>query len=299
MKIRRFKIIGLCLSAVILFTSCADTETSQNISFSAGSVENSVIETTAVTTPVPQTTVTTTTTAKTTPPPETTVITTTTAETTPPPETTVTTTTTAGTTPPIKTFTIWSLGVNEDSSFTSSIYSDIDCLDYIGSYGEGCTLTAVKTIKDKGVYQLEDGNYAKISDWSNTPHQVEEMFLHPTEHMDEIKQYIVNDGEKNFDLIHDDNENWVPKGSSWFSPHVYDKNSIGHKTKDTIVNTVRENYERGHMSKGKTFRIYIEKVKYEECGEFGYSVDVVTGRPAMSREEFEALDAYAVYFLRG
>ena len=55
-------------------------------------------------------------------------------------------------------------------------YSDMDCTDAVSGYLTGTKKIAVKTYKDKGLYLIEDGLYARMSDFTTTPFVVEKWF---------------------------------------------------------------------------------------------------------------------------
>ena len=55
-------------------------------------------------------------------------------------------------------------------------YSDMDCTDAVSGYLTGTKIIAVKTYKDKGLYLIEDGLYARMSDFTTTPFVVEKWF---------------------------------------------------------------------------------------------------------------------------
>lgn len=57
------------------------------------------------------------------------------------------------------------------------LYDNIDCRGYaVEGYLTGTKLIAVKTYKDKGTYLLENGLYARMSDFTTTPFVVEKWF---------------------------------------------------------------------------------------------------------------------------
>ena len=57
------------------------------------------------------------------------------------------------------------------------LYDNIDCSGYaVEGYLTGTKLIAVKAYKDKGVYLLENGLYARMSDFTTTPFVVEKWF---------------------------------------------------------------------------------------------------------------------------
>ncbi len=55
-------------------------------------------------------------------------------------------------------------------------YSDVNCTDAVAGYLRGTKIIAVKTYKDKGLYLIEDGLYARMSDFTTTPFVVEKWF---------------------------------------------------------------------------------------------------------------------------
>lgn len=55
-------------------------------------------------------------------------------------------------------------------------YSDMECTDAVSGYLTGTKIIAVKTYKDKGLYLIEDGLYARMSDFTTTPFVVEKWF---------------------------------------------------------------------------------------------------------------------------
>lgn len=57
------------------------------------------------------------------------------------------------------------------------LYDNVDCRGYaVEGYLTGTKLIAVKTYKDKGTYLLENGLYARMSDFTTTPFVVEKWF---------------------------------------------------------------------------------------------------------------------------
>ena len=201
-------------------------------------------------------------------------------------------------TKPQNTFTVYALGgTGKGYDVYTNIYDDEDCTVFAKGLLVGMKLTVVETIKDKGVYKLDDGRYVKISDTTKTD-PVEKMYYYPFD-LDAIKKVIVDDAVNNYGLINDDDPNWVPEGSSWNVPLVIDADSSPNLVKSQVESFADADYSVAQMKKGDYFKVYIEKIPYEKADKFGYSYDPFTGKLFYSKEEFEQLDAYAIYFLRG
>lgn len=158
-------------------------------------------------------------------------------------------------------------------------------------------LTVVETIKDKGVYKLDDGRYVKISDTTKTD-PVEKMYYYPFD-LEAIKQRIIDDAVNDYGLVLLDDPTWTTEGSSWNVPLVIDADSSPNLVKSQVESFADANYSVAQMKKGNYFKVYIEKIPYEKADKFGYAYDPFAGKLVYSKEEFEQLDAYAIYFLQG
>ena len=67
--------------------------------------------------------------------------------------------------------------LNTAGDTDACLYDNIDCSGYaVEGYLTGTKLIAVKAYKDKGVYLLENGLYARMSDFTTTPFVVEKWF---------------------------------------------------------------------------------------------------------------------------
>ena len=124
------------------------------------------------------------------------------------------------------------------------------------------------------------------------------MYHYPFD-LEALRQHIIDDAVNNYGLVYLYDPEWVPEGSTWFAPSVIDKNENPAKLKQDLASLVSFSFKFGGMKKGDYFNIYIEKIPYENAKKFGYGYDPFTGELAYSKEEFEQLDAYAIYFLRG
>ena len=95
-------------------------------------------------------------------------------------------------------------------------YSDMDCTDAVSGYLTGTKIIAVKTYKDKGLYLIEDGLYARMSDFTTTPFVVEKWFNTATFDAKKVRQFIIDIAVKDFGLVL--NEEMTIDDSSWFAP---------------------------------------------------------------------------------
>ena len=161
----------------------------------------------------------------------------------------------------------------------------------------GEKLDVVEILKDKGLYKLTGGDCVKISETTKT-NPIEKIYYYPFD-LDALRQHIIDDGEKNYGLVHNDSPEWTLDNATWFAPSVIDKNENPAKLKQDLASLVSFSFKFGGMQAGDTFKIYIEKISYERAKNFNYGYDPFTGELAYSKEEFEQLDAYAIYFFRG
>ena len=158
----------------------------------------------------------------------------------------------------------------------------------------GAELTVVEILKDKDLYKLSSGDCVKISDTINND-PIEKMYHYPFD-LDAIKQRIIDDGVNNFGLKY--GEKIVKDESSWSAPTVIFSDMNPCFVKQNVESVVKADFTWSNMKKGDYFNIYIEKISYENAKNFGFGYDPFTGELAYSKEEFEQLDAYAIYLLR-
>ena len=98
--------------------------------------------------------------------------------------------------------------------------------------------------------------------------------------LEAIKQVIVNDAVNNYGLINDDDPNWTPEGSSWFTPLVISYDLHPNVIKRDVESFAKDNI-KGFMKKGDYFKVYIETIPDLDKDENGNSIE-----------------GYAIYFLR-
>ena len=98
--------------------------------------------------------------------------------------------------------------------------------------------------------------------------------------LEAIKQVIVNDAVNNYGLINDDDPNWTPEGSSWFTPLVISYDLHPNVIKRDVESFAKDNI-KGLMKKGDYFKVYIETIPDLDKDENGNSIE-----------------GYAIYFLR-
>ena len=161
----------------------------------------------------------------------------------------------------------------------------------------GTELEVIEILKDKGLYKITGGECVKISETTKT-NPIEKIYYYPFD-LEALRQHIIDDAVNNYGLVYLYDPEWVPEGSTWFAPSVIDKNESPAKLKQDLASLVSFSFNFGGMKKGDYFNIYIEKIPYERAKNFNYGYDPFTGELIYSKEEFEQLDAYAIYFLRG
>ena len=147
-------------------------------------------------------------------------------------------------------------------------YSDMDCTDAVSGYLTGTKIIAVKTYKDKGLYLIEDGLYARMSDFTTTPFVVEKWFNTATFDAKKVKQFIIDIAVKDFGLVL--NEKMTIDDSSWFAPMCFplDDND-GQLIKVRCMHDAESNYKLGYMQKGDSFNVIIKYVDAEEMNTLG------------------------------
>lgn len=147
-------------------------------------------------------------------------------------------------------------------------YSDMDCTDAVSGYLTGTKIIAVKTYKDKGLYLIEDGLYARMSDFTTTPFVVEKWFNTATFDAKKVRQFIIDIAVKDFGLVL--NEEMTIDDSSWFAPSCFplDDND-GQLIKVRCMSTPKTVYNMGHMKKGDPFNVVIKYVDAEEMNTLG------------------------------
>ena len=147
-------------------------------------------------------------------------------------------------------------------------YSDMDCTDAVSGYLTGTKIIAVKTYKDKGLYLIEDGLYARMSDFTTTPFVVEKWFNTATFDAKKVRQFIIDIAVKDFGLVL--NEKMTIDDSSWFAPMCFplDDND-GQLIKVRCMHDAESNYKLGYMQKGDSFNVIIKYVDAEEMNTLG------------------------------
>ena len=147
-------------------------------------------------------------------------------------------------------------------------YSDMDCTDAVSGYLTGTKIIAVKTYKDKGLYLIEDGLYARMSDFTTTPFVVEKWFNTATFDKKKVRQFIIDIAVKDFGLVL--NEKMTIDDSSWFAPRCFplDDND-GQLVKVRCMSEPKVVYDMGHMKKGDSFNVIIKYVDAEEMNTLG------------------------------
>ena len=162
---------------------------------------------------------------------------------------------------------IYALNTAGDSD--ACLYDNIDCSGYaVEGYLTGTKLIAVKAYKDKGVYLLENGLYARMSDFTTTPFVVEKWFNTATFDKKKVRQFIIDIAVKDFGLVL--NEEMTIDNSSWFAPSCFplDDND-GQLIKVRCMSTPKTVYNMGHMKKGDPFNVVIKYVDAEEMNTLG------------------------------
>ena len=149
------------------------------------------------------------------------------------------------------------------------LYDNVDCRGYaVEGYLTGTKLIAVKTYKDKGTYLLENGLYARMSDFTTTPFVVEKWFNTATFDAKKVRQFIIDIAVKDFGLVL--NEEMTIDDSSWFAPLCFplDDND-GQLVKVRCMRDAESNYKLGYMQKGDSFNVIIKYVDAEEMNTLG------------------------------
>lgn len=148
-------------------------------------------------------------------------------------------------------------------------YSDMECTDAVLGYLTGTKIIAVKTYKDKGLYLIEDGLYARMSDFTTTPFVVEKWFNTATFDAKKVRQFIIDIAVKDFGLVL--NEEMTIDNSSWFAPqcHPLDVEEDGQLVKVRCMQEAESNYKLGYMQKGDSFNVIIKYVDAEEMNTLG------------------------------
>lgn len=149
------------------------------------------------------------------------------------------------------------------------LYDNIDCSGYaVEGYLTGTKLIAVKAYKDKGVYLLENGLYARMSDFTTTPFVVEKWFNTATFDQKKVRQFIIDIAVKDFGLVL--NEEMTIDNSSWFAPSCFPlSDDDGQVVKVRCMTTPKTVYNMGHMKKGDSFNVIIKYVDAEEMNTLG------------------------------
>lgn len=147
-------------------------------------------------------------------------------------------------------------------------YSDMECTDAVSGYLTGTKIIAVKTYKDKGLYLIEDGLYARMSDFTTTPFVVEKWFNTATFDKKKVRQFIIDIAVKDFGLVL--NEEMTIDNSSWFAPSCFPlSDDDGQVVKVRCMTTPKTVYNMGHMKKGDSFNVIIKYVDAEEMNTLG------------------------------
>ena len=147
-------------------------------------------------------------------------------------------------------------------------YSDMECTDAVSGYLTGTKIIAVKTYKDKGLYLIEDGLYARMSDFTTTPFVVEKWFNTATFDAKKVRQFIIDIAVKDFGLVL--NEEMTIDNSSWFAPSCFPlSDDDGQVVKVRCMTTPKTVYNMGHMKKGDSFNVIIKYVDAEEMNTLG------------------------------
>ena len=159
--------------------------------------------------------------------------------------------------------------LNTAGDTDACLYDNIDCSGYaVEGYLTGTKLIAVKAYKDKGVYLLENGLYARMSDFTTTPFVVEKWFNTATFDKKKVRQFIIDIAVKDFGLVL--NEEMTIDNSSWFAPMCFplDDND-GQLIKVRCMRDAESNYKLGYMQKGDSFNVIIKYVDAEEMNTLG------------------------------
>ena len=159
--------------------------------------------------------------------------------------------------------------LNTAGDTDACLYDNIDCSGYsVEGYLTGTKLIAVKAYKDKGVYLLENGLYARMSDFTTTPFVVEKWFNTATFDKKKVRQFIIDIAVKDFGLVL--NEKMTIDDSSWFAPMCFplDDND-GQLIKVRCMHDAESNYKLGYMQKGDSFNVIIKYVDAEEMNTLG------------------------------
>ena len=165
-----------------------------------------------------------------------------------------------------------------------SLYANAELTEY-GSAGQpfGYTSIVVEVNEDKGSYKFDNGYYAKISDYSTTC-PVPEMYQHPYENLEAIKQEIIKNGEAlGLKYIPDVKEGGYSQPMTITrsaNPVILYKDVKGHIKQDLADNP--------NMT---AFSIKIWEIPYEEAANYWLIYH--------SYEEWEKDDPLAVAILRG
>ena len=101
--------------------------------------------------------------------------------------------------------------------------------------------------------------------------------------LDAIKKVIVDDAVNNYGLGNDDDPEWTPEGSTWFTPLVISYDLHPNVIKRDVESFAKDNI-KGFMKKGDYFKVYIQDISED--------LDV-------RDENGKLTKAYAIYFLRG
>lgn len=159
--------------------------------------------------------------------------------------------------------------LNTAGDTDACLYDNIDCSGYaVEGYLTGTKLIAVKAYKDKGVYLLENGLYARMSDFTTTPFVVEKWFNTAAFDKKKVRQFIIDIAVKDFGLVL--NEKMTIDDSSWFAPMCFplDDND-GQLIKVRCMRDAESNYKLGYMQKGDSFNVIIKHVDAEEMNTLG------------------------------
>ena len=159
--------------------------------------------------------------------------------------------------------------LNTAGDTDACLYDNIDCSGYaVEGYLTGTKLIAVKAYKDKGVYLLENGLYARMSDFTTTPFVVEKWFNTATFDKKKVRQFIIDIAVKDFGLVL--NEEMTIDNSSWFAPSCFPlSDDDGQVVKVRCMTTPKTVYNMGHMKKGDSFNVIIKYVDAEEMNPLG------------------------------
>ena len=149
------------------------------------------------------------------------------------------------------------------------LYDNVDCRGYaVEGYLTGTKLIAVKTYKDKGTYLLENGLYARMSDFTTTPFVVEKWFNTATFDKKKVRQFIIDIAVKDFALVL--NEEMTIDDSSWFAPLCFPlSDNDGQLIKVRCMSEPKIVYDMGYMKKGDSFNVVIKYVDAEEMNTLG------------------------------